>query len=134
MTNQRPRNYLKLTNWQTDTESTYCQALLYEQRLQKILVITSDMKILNKDNKHPLISVKDRTIFRSGQVEDKLLMIHDVTDINHISSTFLLPSVRQLVRHNGIKIRLFVSATLFCCLTTGISGQGIISMWSCLTT
>ena len=30
-TNQRPRNYLKLTN----TESTYCQALLYEQRLQK---------------------------------------------------------------------------------------------------
>ena len=27
--NQRPRNYL------TNTESTYCQALLYEQRLQK---------------------------------------------------------------------------------------------------
>ena len=33
--NQRPRNYLKLTNSHTDTESTYCQALLYEQRLQK---------------------------------------------------------------------------------------------------
>ena len=30
-TNQRPRNYLT----HTDTESTYCQALLYEQRLQK---------------------------------------------------------------------------------------------------
>ena len=30
-TNQRPRNYLTLT----DTESTYCQALLYEQGLQK---------------------------------------------------------------------------------------------------
>ena len=30
-TNQRPRNYLTLT----DSESTYCQALLYDQRLQK---------------------------------------------------------------------------------------------------
>ena len=30
-TNQRPRNYLT----QSDRESTYCQALLYEQLLQK---------------------------------------------------------------------------------------------------
>ena len=39
-TNQRPRNYLTLTNSQTHklthTESTYCQALLYDQRLQKL--------------------------------------------------------------------------------------------------
>ena len=34
-TNQRPRNYLRYTHTQTDTKSTYCQALLYEQRLQK---------------------------------------------------------------------------------------------------
>ena len=32
-TNQRPRNYL--THTHTHTESTYCQALLYEQCLQK---------------------------------------------------------------------------------------------------
>ena len=31
-TNQRPRNDLT----PTDSESTYCQALLYEQRLQKV--------------------------------------------------------------------------------------------------
>ena len=34
-TNQRPRNYLTQNHRYTDRESTYCQALLYEQRLQK---------------------------------------------------------------------------------------------------